>query len=822
MRQKIKTMTNITKDNKYNSRSNYINYVQLFIVVAILMITPFSRGLYFRENYIPTAAFIGIAFILMLIKLIKEKTNIIESYADIAFLGLTLAYFISFIFGISKSNALDGVIKYLAAFMVYKISYELSKDIKIKGYLLGGIVLSGFVIALFSLLGSGGIVKINYVFGWGERLNGLYQYPNATASVLCGIFLLNIFMLMENKKRLFRVAYFVSASTLMLTFLETRSRGAMLTMIAAWVLAFLLSEANDKLSLISYSGASAMMGLLFYSRIYSAFIEQNNFAVLLIAFLTFSVVLGFIMELLVKQIQRIEVKSINRVIIGIIAVFALVGVAAFSLTTPLELTAKQPQRGYEVYQVKPSTNYIMEFEAEHTGTGDANLSVVIKSVDRAKVRTSLYNNIFTVGSDNVNSIEFTTNDSTSFITVDFISQSPETGLRVNECVIKDANSGTVLEELKLNYRLIPNDIAKKVNEISLKTESSWERLVFIKDGLKMFNDYFLTGTGSKGWGLLYTKYQSYGYVSMEPHNYYLQTAIESGLLGIISLVALLVCLVIAGTKLYIRKHENPYYLVGLMSMLFELFAHAFLDFDFSLFSMFLVLTASMGWLSSAAAQSGVLVVKANKGKSLLNYFVLTISIILVIVSTTMYSGILNGAKGASLIKTDTQKAKEQYESAIRKNYYNSAHLMDYGQILAIETRDSKDKATVERIYKYYKEVEKNDPYEVKYYRVMIKFYSKYGYFNDASALAHKLIEVQPLKPESYELKADLNYQLMNYYLTKKNYKEALNCNDNILETEKQHEEANKRTIAPFEITKETKEIISKSKAIRGSIESNIK
>ena len=119
-------------------------------------------------------------------------------------------------------------------------------------------------------------------------------------------------------------------------------------------------------------------------------------------------------------------------------------------------------------------------------------------------------------------------------------------------------------------------------------------------------------------------------------------------------------------------------------------------------------------------------------------------------------------------------------------------------------------------------VENNDPYGAAYYGTMINFYAMFGYFNDASVLADRLIEVQPFKPESYELKADLSYQIMNYYLTRKEYREALHYNDLVLDIEKQREEANKKTIAPFELTEKTKEIINAAKANRESIESNIK
>jgi len=801
---------------------NYINYIMIAYLSVILTVAPFYRGLYFRENYMPAMAFIGVVFTIMTVKLIKDKGILIENYIDIAFLGFIIAYFISFIFGISKSNSLDGFIKYLAAFMIYKIAYELTRDSKIKEYLLDAIVISGFATALFSLLGSGGIVNINGVFGWGERLNGLYQYPNSTASILGGIFLLNVFLLMNKKNRHIRIAYYISASTLMLTFLETRSRGGMLTLLVAWIFSFIFSQAKDKLLLIVYSGTSVAVSFLFYSRIYSTFIEQKNFMIVFGAFLVASVAFGFVLELLVKQVQRLETKNINRIFIVIFVVIIIAGIAAFTLTTPLELTDKQPQRGYEIYQVKPSTTYRLEFGAASLSTKEANLSIVINSVDRARVRTNLTSKSVSLVDETVNSIEFTTNDSTFYITVDFINQNPVTGLTVNECTLIDGDSGAVIEKLKLNYRFIPNDIAKKINEISLKTESSSERIVFIKDGLKIFKDYSLTGTGAKGWWLLYTKYQSYGYVSREAHNYYLQTAIESGILGFISLVVLLICIAIAGLKLYIGKKENTYLLIGVASMLFELLAHAFLDFDFSLYAIFLVLVSCIGWLSSIATQNGVLVIKINKGRNLQNYIALAFAVILAIVTATMYSGMKDGAKAAKIINTDTAKAKEYYESAMKKDFFNSAYMMDYNQILTMEAQKNPDKLLIEKIYKNYKTVEKNDPYEAIYYPIIMNFYAMFGYFDDAAALAERLIEIQPIKQDSYELKANLNYQIMGYFLNKKDYKEALKYNDAILEIEKQHAEANEKTIAPFELNENTKKIIIAAKASRLSIESIVK
>ena len=58
------------------------------------------------------------------------------------------------------------------------------------------------------------------------------------------------------------------------------------------------------------------------------------------------------------------------------------------------------------------------------------------------------------------------------------------------------------------------------------------------------------------WNYLYRQYQSYNYASSQAHNYPLQLGIETGILGIIILLGLVIVLIVAYYK-YCKKINSP-------------------------------------------------------------------------------------------------------------------------------------------------------------------------------------------------------------------------------------------------------------------------
>ena len=88
-----------------------INYIFLFGVSLLLVIAPFYRGLYFRENYMPAIIAISSIFILFMIYNSLLKNRQIEfSYLELFMLLLPLAYIISFFVSVNMKNAYDSIL----------------------------------------------------------------------------------------------------------------------------------------------------------------------------------------------------------------------------------------------------------------------------------------------------------------------------------------------------------------------------------------------------------------------------------------------------------------------------------------------------------------------------------------------------------------------------------------------------------------------------------------------------------------------------------------------------------------------------------------
>lgn len=122
--------------------------------------------------------------------------------------------------------------------------------------------------------------------------------------------------------------------------------------------------------------------------------------------------------------------------------------------------------------------------------------------------------------------------------------------------------------------------AERLLDISLRTRNVWERLVFYRDGLKLFAQRPLNGWGGGGWEGLYFSVRSFPYFTRSTHNLYLQILIEGGILGILLLGSFLY-LLFRGILTKFAKETSPIPAI-LSGLLFLAFLHGFVDVDFNL------------------------------------------------------------------------------------------------------------------------------------------------------------------------------------------------------------------------------------------------
>ncbi|MDD2482559.1 MAG: O-antigen ligase family protein, partial [Lutispora sp.] len=744
----------MSNKRKIAKESNSIkwNYIIAVIFSVILIVAPFNGGSYFRNKYILLIAFISSLFTLLMVlkNNISKNSPIIHNYIDIGVIAFALSYIFSSIFAISSMDGLDGLLIYISLFMIYKTSSYLSSIETTKKVLNNTLILTTFIVAIFSMFGAADIIKLNGVFGWGDRLMGLYQYPNATASVLAAGFIFTLIALISEKNKNFRLVYFTLMTTVLLAFLETKSRGGILILGIVWIITIILADDKSRLYGFIYTLFSGIISIAVYSKISASFINKEGFVPVFLIFAIATVLLALIIEYCRKYLDKISVKVIRYAFLSLIALSVVFIMLAFNITSPLQISMDKPQRGYEIYEVKPENKYAFEIHGQALGETN-NIVVKVNSIDKARIRTEIASGRYELDDNKTELLSFKTLDSTEYISLDFINGEDNSKTEITKVSLKHEDTEQLIKDIKLKYKFIPDDIAKKINEINLKTESSSERFIFVKDGLKIVKDYPIFGAGYKSWGKLYTKYQSYSYTSREAHNFYLQTAVEAGIVGFIILVTTLILALYALIKLYIiKKDRDRLYIIALGGFIAVLFGHALIDFDFSLYAIAMLAWTGLGMLAAEASKGNILNIKMKQNK-IINYIFICISIAVFLVSATMYIGMGDGNKAAKLVNNDNEAAKKIYEKSMKFSYYNYSYLVDYNQILTSEVIQTGDKSKVPEIYEGYKEVEKNDGYNTKFYNSMLDFYLRFGYLDDAQGILERYIEVTPLDPNVYEL-----------------------------------------------------------------------
>lgn len=131
------------------------------------------------------------------------------------------------------------------------------------------------------------------------------------------------------------------------------------------------------------------------------------------------------------------------------------------------------------------------------------------------------------------------------------------------------------------------DVLAKIKQINLQAHSVEERFVFYLNAWQMFLQHPLIGYGGGGWMAAYKGFQSYLYYSNETHSIITKILVETGIVGMAALLALvggLVRLVLkSNQELKAAAPENPYRVFNLVLFLafLAIAGHALIDFDLS-------------------------------------------------------------------------------------------------------------------------------------------------------------------------------------------------------------------------------------------------
>lgn len=150
--------------------------------------------------------------------------------------------------------------------------------------------------------------------------------------------------------------------------------------------------------------------------------------------------------------------------------------------------------------------------------------------------------------------------------------------------------------------LLPENVKIRLENINFAQHSVLERETFYKDALKLVADYPIFGAGGGAWYALYEKYQHNPYTSRQAHSFYFQNLVETGLLGLLILLAFLAAVLYFYIRHYARSTEDErdsrfiYFIIAI-----SLLIHSVLDFDLSYVFIGLLLFLCLGGLMSSAS-----------------------------------------------------------------------------------------------------------------------------------------------------------------------------------------------------------------------------
>jgi hypothetical protein len=131
-------------------------------------------------------------------------------------------------------------------------------------------------------------------------------------------------------------------------------------------------------------------------------------------------------------------------------------------------------------------------------------------------------------------------------------------------------------------RLLPQIIRGRLENVSLQSQSVYERLSMFRDAIPIWKYHPIFGGGAGAWEALYERDQSYPYTSGQTHSFATQLLVETGIVGLISIAAFIIIVFTLFIRYY-RKAEDKdrvqyvFYFITPMTILL----HSMIDFEMS-------------------------------------------------------------------------------------------------------------------------------------------------------------------------------------------------------------------------------------------------
>lgn len=379
----------------------------------------------------------------------------------------------------------------------------------------------------------------------------------------------------------------------------------------------------------------------------------------------------------------------------------------------------------------------------------------------------------------------------------------------------------------LYTKIIPQELLDRF--FNADTGSTSGRTDFYRDGFRAIKDYWLLGGGGGAWNSIYRSYQSYAYSSTEAHNMLLQVWLETGLLGILGYLFVL----IAAIKTYIDCRKSNYSILSvviLLSTIIYALAHSMIDFNFSYFSIPLIVFTLLG------ALNGISNIKTESIKSFklkMPVWIMDIVYVPFIVLIICFFVAKNYAAQATTIileeseagegntitvpKETLIKAAQKMEDAIKYNPWE----IDYYVMYTSRPEDINIRMDLNKIYTWLRQTDPEnvealtlhskainkalelDPKNPEINSIAGKFFIEVeNNFSKGIECLENALKYSPMLPSKYESVASAYYVLGEAYM-EVDENTAIKYFERIPKLKEEVEKVNERALQPITLTENT-------------------
>lgn len=894
-RQNIKKVNKINKANKAKptaiKKDKLLGPMRAFLIVALAIIVfypPYLQGLFFEKHVLPTGIFVFTVFIVFLVyKWQRKDFTFLKTPTEYIAFAFITTYFISIFVAVHTRSAIIEWLKYCMYFAVFYMITELTDTLKTKLLFLWTIIASAVGVSIIGLDSANGgkfvgvLNKAFNIFGYkgdmffglfvSNRINSTLQYPNALASYVMALFFLTIGMLMIQKKWWQKAVAGTCSFILFVTFILTQSRGAQLLFPVVLVIFFLVMPKGNRIkavtNVILFAVPATAIALIITPYL-SADVLNIKVLGLLIAGIVLSGLVGITSKYVASAMQKINWKVYVGLISVSVAIIITAGIYVINSSVLVELkhditVENRLQSIVKDVALEPNKEYILRYEAEAWMEEKKSYAYFVRVFSKNE-KNILFGGSTQIIRENLQvtngieerSVKFTTPEDSELISIYFSNYYAGTGVKIYNVRVIDANtSKTYNIVLKNKYNL--DKFTNRFKNI-LQQNSLVSREIFYKDGLEIFKDRWLLGAGGGAWNYLYRQYQSYNYASSQAHNFPLQLSIETGILGLLILLSLIIGLAYTYIRYYkkesmqidkerIINNSEIRLTSGILSAtiittIAALLMHSIIDFDFSEASMLLLFWQLIAIYNRE--MKGILVLQEmlpfgartkaisqksnNKSESKVNIIAGIIIVVITFGFTSSFYIASMYAQRAyeNLRNNDIQKAISSINKAISFDQFNEKYLLGYNPVpsrsdiktglsdlLFIKNSLLKEKAEkgekipeneqleiqqqFATINRQINALEKEAENNLNLSSNIASFYFKTGQTEKGLNYLDNAIKQFPFEPSLWHSKVDVYFQLMGTHFNKGEHDTAKEYIDLGLNIINEATEANKRNMNPF-------------------------